>query len=275
MFQIGEFSKITKVSLRMLRYYDKNDILKPEKKDEWTGYRYYTSKQIDELYRIVRLRDSGFGVSQIKEYLGLKEKEQKKKILEEKRAEIERELEQAGFCLSQLKALQADLLEENDTQMPEVDIVMKSIPKMDVISMRRTVPDYYAEGELWVEMTKLLTSVGYADDCEGFSMYYEEDEEEGVDIELCVVRDARKEIPRGLVHRQVEAVERAASIIVHGSFDNIDIAYRRFGFWMEKHPEYEMCGPTRQICHAIAGQQVENGQFVIELLVPLKLKGTV
>lgn len=33
MFKIGEFPKLTQVSIRMLRYYDEIDLLKPENID--------------------------------------------------------------------------------------------------------------------------------------------------------------------------------------------------------------------------------------------------
>lgn len=42
MFKIGEFSKLTQVSIRMLRYYDEMDVFKPLKVDESTGYRMYS-----------------------------------------------------------------------------------------------------------------------------------------------------------------------------------------------------------------------------------------
>ena len=102
MFQIGEFSKITKVSLRMLRYYDKNDIFKPKIKDEWTGYRYYTADQIDDLYRIIQLRDAGFGVAEIAEWLQTSDKEYLINRLAEKRKEIEQEIKEANAKLNQL-----------------------------------------------------------------------------------------------------------------------------------------------------------------------------
>lgn len=65
MLLIGEVSKISQVSLRMLRYYDKNDIFKPSIINEENGYRYYTADQLDELYKIVELRDLGFSVAEI------------------------------------------------------------------------------------------------------------------------------------------------------------------------------------------------------------------
>ncbi|WP_338125159.1 MerR family DNA-binding transcriptional regulator [Paenibacillus dendritiformis] len=41
MFRIGEFSKLTQVSIRMLRYYDEVGLLKPARVDKLTGYRLF------------------------------------------------------------------------------------------------------------------------------------------------------------------------------------------------------------------------------------------
>ena len=65
MLLIGEVSKISQVSLRMLRYYDKVGIFKPQIINEENGYRDYTADQLDELYQIVELRDLGFSVAEI------------------------------------------------------------------------------------------------------------------------------------------------------------------------------------------------------------------
>ena len=51
MFKIGEFSKLTQVSIRMLRYYDENDLLKPAQTDPFSGYRLYSVEQIPRLQR--------------------------------------------------------------------------------------------------------------------------------------------------------------------------------------------------------------------------------
>ena len=46
MFRIGAFSKLTRVSVRMLRYYDNAGLLTPAVIDKFTGYRMYTTDQI-------------------------------------------------------------------------------------------------------------------------------------------------------------------------------------------------------------------------------------
>ena len=65
MFKIGEFSKLSQVSIRMLRYYDETGVLKPEKVDILTGYRLYSSEQISQLNKIIFLRDTGFNLSDL------------------------------------------------------------------------------------------------------------------------------------------------------------------------------------------------------------------
>jgi len=46
MFKIGDFSKLSSISIRMLRHYDKVELLQPVKVDEQSGYRYYSADQL-------------------------------------------------------------------------------------------------------------------------------------------------------------------------------------------------------------------------------------
>ena len=62
---IGQFSSLTRLSVRMLRHYDKHDVLTPAEVDAASGYRLYTSDQLAEAADVRRLRDVGFGVSAI------------------------------------------------------------------------------------------------------------------------------------------------------------------------------------------------------------------
>ena len=41
MFRIGDFSRIARVSARLLRFYDELGLFVPAHADEQTGYRYY------------------------------------------------------------------------------------------------------------------------------------------------------------------------------------------------------------------------------------------
>lgn len=62
MFKIGEFSRLSRVSVRMLRHYDQLGLLTPSQTDSFTGYRYYSANQLPRLNRILALRDLGFSL---------------------------------------------------------------------------------------------------------------------------------------------------------------------------------------------------------------------
>jgi len=67
LLRIGEFSKLTGVSIRTLRYYDEIDLFKPADIDLFTDYRYYDEKQVEELELINKLKSVGFSLEEIKQ----------------------------------------------------------------------------------------------------------------------------------------------------------------------------------------------------------------
>ena len=57
MLKIGDFSKLSRVSIRMLRHYDEIGLLVPASTDPFTGYRYYSESQLPTAGRIAALRE--------------------------------------------------------------------------------------------------------------------------------------------------------------------------------------------------------------------------
>lgn len=68
MYRIGEFAKITGLSITTLRYYDEIDLFKPEEIDLFTNYRYYNISQIEDVKVINDLKEIGFSLEEIKKY---------------------------------------------------------------------------------------------------------------------------------------------------------------------------------------------------------------
>lgn len=272
MLLIGEVSKISQVSLRMLRYYDKNNIFKPSIINEENGYRYYSADQLDDLYRIVELRDLGFNVSQIGELIKEGNKEKYLQAIRDRKRELEEELCNINQRLKRIESLENDITAKSDNELDtNITIVLKSIPAKDVISYRKVVPNYFCEGEMWEDFGKKLIPSGISFSNESFSLYHDTDyREEDVDIELCVVTEGTIDIlPEGLIHRQVIGCEKAVSILVKGPYENISIAYRKFAHWLEKHKEYKMDGPTRQICYVSPINSDNPEEYITEILIPL------
>ena len=66
LYKIGEFSNMTGLSVKTLRYYDDIDLFKPIDVDLFTGYRYYSTDQIYDLELINVLKSVGFSLEEIK-----------------------------------------------------------------------------------------------------------------------------------------------------------------------------------------------------------------
>ena len=92
MLRIGDFSKLSRISIRMLRHYDEIGILRPESVDGFTGYRYYRESQLPLAGKIQALKSLGFGLAMIREILGKYEDIQEmERFLLVKRKELEEE----------------------------------------------------------------------------------------------------------------------------------------------------------------------------------------
>ncbi len=67
MFTIGEFSMITHLSVKTLRYYHDEGILEPDHIEDDSGYRYYRESSIDKAMVIKMLRSLEFSINDIKD----------------------------------------------------------------------------------------------------------------------------------------------------------------------------------------------------------------
>ena len=65
MYKIGEFSKLTNLSIRTLRYYNEIGLLIPEEVDIYTGYRYYGDNNLYQVKVIELLKNAGFTLDEI------------------------------------------------------------------------------------------------------------------------------------------------------------------------------------------------------------------
>ncbi len=69
MLTIGEFAWLSQVTAETLRHYDRLNLLKPAHLDRFTGYRYYSLKQLPRLNRILALKELGLPLSEIRRLL--------------------------------------------------------------------------------------------------------------------------------------------------------------------------------------------------------------
>ena len=125
--------------------YDELGLLKPAEVDRFTGYRFYTSKQISRLNSIIRLKDMGFNVPEIAAVLN----ESDDAMLQSKKKQIEDEI-----CNGMKKVRDIDqLISSVGKEIVDLnyEVTIKSIPAYKVVALRGVIPAYAREGwgNLW------------------------------------------------------------------------------------------------------------------------------
>ena len=267
MFRIGEFSKLTQVSVRMLRYYDEEGLLAPAEVDRWTGHRLYSAEQIPILNKILYLRDSGLNVKEIA--LALKMDGKKLlAMLDKKRTEIEETIKQEQKKLKKIETARREILCGKGEL--HYNISLRNIPACKVLSVRKVVADYWCEGELWKELSAFAEKNKIAISGSTFSIYHDtEFKERNVDIELCAPVNTNGNVEPPFSLRTTEAVLNMACTMVYGDFSNIRNGYLAFAEWLEKNSAYKMSVPTRQIVHRGPWNESAPEKYLTEIQIPL------
>lgn len=123
MFSTGEFSRIARVSKRLLQFYDEEGVFRPAVTDPQTGYRRYRARQLAELNRILALKEMGLSLAEIRTCISERiSNEAVRAMFEQKRIELERSIQDD---LRRLRAIEARLNE----QAPMQDVLVKSLPE--------------------------------------------------------------------------------------------------------------------------------------------------
>lgn len=142
MYKIGDFSNMSKTTIKTLRYYEKEGLLKPVYIDLNTGYRYYETSQLVELSKIVHLRQAGLSIKDIKNIL---DGQDLIEVLKYRKKEIEKQLFNYNTELSKINYL----LEGNMKNK----IFVKEIPSYII---------YYSDGVIsdFSKITEFVLNAG-------------------------------------------------------------------------------------------------------------------
>ena len=233
MLRIGDFSKLSRISIRMLRHYDEIGILHPESVDNFTGYRYYSESQLPLVGRIQALKSLGFGLSVIKEILvKYEDVREMKRFLLVKRKELEgeaREIRQKlQFLDSTLKWLR------KDGNLMDYNVTLKTVPQRYVASVRQVIPAYDREGMLWEIMCRELAgqNVQQAVPCYGMAIFHDEGHKEhdpDVEIQSAVVGTYQD--TEHVKFKTVPPIQ-VASATYKGSYDQIARVNKAVADWV-------------------------------------------
>ena len=247
MFKIGEFSRLSRVSVRMLRHYDQLGLLTPSQTDPFTNYRYYSAEQLPRLNRILALRDLGFSLEQIAGMLDDDlSADQLLGMLRLKRAEIEQQVQLENARLSRLEAR---IRQMNESEQPGAyDVILRDVDPELVATYREVAADDDRLQQMFDLVETYVAQFEQARaDRPPFTIYYDDEyREREIDAEVAV--PLQYPIPEGESVRVRETSRQAQmACVVHlGDYAAIYQAYNALLHWIATN-QYQMVGPIREV----------------------------
>lgn len=268
MFRIGDFSRLSNISIRMLRHYDKMGLLVPDSVDEFTGYRYYSAAQLGRANKIQQLKSLGFSLAVVGEMLDGDEND-----VERFYAVRQMELKEES---ARIKA-QTDLLEQAIRILKEgentmkYNVVIKEIPARNVMSLRKIIPSYSDEGMLWQELFAAFTKKGVksANPPMGVTVFHDREfKEHDVDVEVQSSIEGSYENDGDITFFTAPAV-KVASVTFHGSYDQMGAVNAAVAQYLEAN-SLAMDGAMFNIMHVSPGQDPNPDNWITEACYPIK-----
>lgn len=245
MFSIGEFSKITGLSVKTLRFYHEKRLLVPAAIDEQSGYRYYDERSIEVARVIVALREIDFSLEDIADILSSYDddsdilnllEQQKERIAERMRhyTDVSRRIE---------RLIQAERDSREQSLHAPMKVEERTIEPLLVGGIR--MKGKYSDcgrgfSTLYKQLGRYATG-------KPLNLYYDgEFREDDADFEPCL--PLRKAISKeGISVRELPG-GRCVSLLHQGPYEELGRSYARV-FRYIKQKGYEVLLPTREVYH--------------------------
>jgi DNA-binding transcriptional MerR regulator len=278
--KIGEFSALGRVSVRMLRHYEKLGLLVPAETDAFTGYRYYELDQLPRLNRIIALKELGFTLEQVGGILARDPSaDEMRELLDARRRQLAEELAQSRHRLEQVD-LRLARIEREGVPPDEAEVVLKPLPRITVAGVRGIAPsvedmsavcdDQFGRILAWLAEHRVPA--------DGLTMnlyHMDEYREHDLDVESVVVVEPGSiaDLPAsapGAVHvRVLDAVPRAAGLVLRTGFTGIEGGVMTLLSWIAASGLRHV-GPLREV-HLFGHPELvaADDPAVLELVVPV------
>lgn len=267
MLKIGDFSRLSRVSVKALRYYDEIGLLKPVEVDRFTGYRYYSADQLPRLNRIVVLKDLGLSLVEVSQLLDDSlTADQIAAMLRVRQAEVEQRLQEGRKQLAGLEEWLKTV--EKEVKMPAYEVAIKKVDRLKVVSIRDVIPAYDDIGRLYGELFGYLGSQGMGPAGPPLAICHDDEyREKDVDMEAAVPVAGKVPGNERVKFRELPAAQMA-SVTHIGGYDSISQAYNAIMAWIDQNG-YRITDHDRET-YLVGPGQAEPASYVTEVQLPVE-----
>ena len=261
---IGDFSRVTHLSVKMLRRYHESGLLDPAEVDPATGYRYYSSAQIPTAQVIRHFRELGMPVREVREVLATSDPQARNDLIGAHLARLEAQLNETRAAVTSLRRL----LEPSGVSV-EVEHRQGAAIEAAAISSEAVA---HAEVLAWysgamAELELVLTAAGITPNGPRGGLYDNAlfTEDLGSAVVYIPVADAPT---AGRVHPFVVPAAELAVTVHQGPHDDIDVTYGALGAYVSDNV-LAVAGPVRETYLVGPGDTAQAADWRTEIGWPV------
>jgi DNA-binding transcriptional MerR regulator len=260
---IGDFSRMTQLTVKTLRHYHDVGLVEPHHVDSATGYRYYSHDQVRTAQVVRRLRGLDMPIPEVRSVLAA-DPDDRNAMISAHLGRLEAQLAETRDAVKALR----DIL---DRPAGKASLEHRSVPAVPSIAVHADVDRddlvTWWEGAI-IELRDAVRTQGLAASGPPGGMF-------GFDVFASDRGPVTIFIP---VAGNVHAVERvseftvpAAELVVvrhHGPHDDVDLAYSALGEYATRH-EISVDGPLREYYRRFAWDTDDSSQWETDLCWPI------
>ena len=261
---IGDFSRITHLSVKTLRHYHRVGLLEPSAVNPGSGYRYYTEDQVPAAQVIVRLRDLDMPVAEVKAVLAAPDASRRNELIAAHLNRLEADLARTRAAVGSLR----NLLGRPDSQL---EVERRTVPPVRAAGISAAVDR--ADILLWWQgalgelraaaRAQRVRPTGPAGGLYA-SEIFQDDRGEAL-VFIPVDGDVR---PIGRIS-QVTVPAAELAVVTHaGSLDDCDVTYGRLGSYVTRH-ELSVDGPLREYYQRGAHDTADETEWITVIGWPI------
>ncbi|WP_329488669.1 MerR family transcriptional regulator [Kitasatospora sp. NBC_01246] len=254
MFNIGDFAKHGRVSVRMLRHYDAIGLLHPARVDPVSGYRSYEAAQLARLNRVIALKDLGFTLQQVRAVLDERvDAAELRGMLRLRQAELAAAMAADAQRLARVEARLRTI--ESEGTMPAQDVVVKRVPSVRVAELTAVAAGYEPEdigpviGPLFQELCRRLAEAGVAEAGPSVARYEDIPEGDGavlIRVAVPVGATVSGAAEHGFEVVDLPEIPEAATIVHRGSMEDALGAFQTLARFIDENG-YRSTGYAREL----------------------------
>lgn len=264
---IGDFAKLGRVSVRMLRHYDSIGLLTPQVIDLHSGYRFYEIAQLQRLNRIVALKALGIRLDQVRQIVDEElSGPDLRAMLRLRRAEIESQIRHDQYRLAKVEARLRLIEVEEDMSAPAV--VTKTVEPLKNVGLRALAASATSDDigpiiqPMYPQIIEALGAAGVTPVGPSVAYYSPAPDQSEDAVWVHATFPVLSGSVTGLDTFDIPGGE-VASMIHLGSMDQIDSTYQTLNRWAGEQG-YRLTGQGREIYLEMSDHQ---SQWVTEVQV--------